>query len=268
MSCHTHSDGYHFPDGSQSLARSPETSLAASSTIHNTDIFNRTVVQQRNTSIKFQTSDDVSTNRFATYTSSDYPDITFKSTFDKTWRPRQQASHLIANATILATKPSQPRLDRPARTYLVSAHTVSTRRHYINQETLYSNKTSFSSKRSGISNVPSDGLRRERRSVGRSGLFPVSAPRAAKRPTTTAGELNARAFFPGLLTNKVSSLAGLLAAGLTGLVYKSLMKQTETQDRIFRGAEAEPHSWPWIAKIKVGRFLLAFKIFKIVPIAL
>ena len=67
-----------------------------------------------------------------------------------------------------------------------------------------------------------------------------------------AAEVGAgRTLFPGFLTNRVSSVAGLFAFGLSGMLYKSLVRQTHTQDRIFRGTEAEENSWPWIAKIKV-----------------
>lgn len=54
----------------------------------------------------------------------------------------------------------------------------------------------------------------------------------------------------------VSSAWSLLAAGLsTAVVGASFLPQLRRSDqvseRIYRGVVAKPHSWPWIAKLKV-----------------
>ena len=61
-------------------------------------------------------------------------------------------------------------------------------------------------------------------------------------------------------THLISSGWSLLAAGLsTALLAPSLVPQSRrvesdpASERVFRGVVARPHSWPWIAKLKVTR---------------
>ena len=61
-------------------------------------------------------------------------------------------------------------------------------------------------------------------------------------------------------THLISSGWSLLAAGLsTALLAPSLVPQSRrvesdpASERVFRGVVARPHSWPWIAKLKVRR---------------
>ena len=59
----------------------------------------------------------------------------------------------------------------------------------------------------------------------------------------------------------VSSAWSLLAAGLSSaLVGASFLPQLRRSDqvseRIYRGVVAKPHSWPWIAKLKVKNVIV------------
>ena len=85
---------------------------------------------------------------------------------------------------------------------------------------------------------------------------------SAEKPIPEQG--SSRFLLEGLFTNQVSSVTGLVAAGLSGLLISSLSSRfsgssnqaQRTEERVFRGAEAEQHSWPWIARIKVWLFFL------------
>ena len=62
-------------------------------------------------------------------------------------------------------------------------------------------------------------------------------------------------WWPG--SHVISSWWSLLAAGLSSValgaaVLPAVRRSDTVEDRVFRGVEAEPYSWPWIAKIKVG----------------
>ena len=54
------------------------------------------------------------------------------------------------------------------------------------------------------------------------------------------------------IRNPVSDLAGALVNGISN-VFNSAWEDTNNapQERIYRGAEARPHVWPWMAKVKV-----------------
>ena len=56
----------------------------------------------------------------------------------------------------------------------------------------------------------------------------------------------------GFIRNPVSDLAGALVNGISN-VFSSAWEDTNNapQERIYRGAEARPHVWPWMAKVKV-----------------
>ena len=53
-----------------------------------------------------------------------------------------------------------------------------------------------------------------------------------------------------LLAAALSTLSSGVSLGLSAGV-RSKVRQTGGDDRIFRGVEPEPHSWPWIVKVKV-----------------
>ena len=57
------------------------------------------------------------------------------------------------------------------------------------------------------------------------------------------------------IRNPVSDLAGALVNGISN-VFNSAWEDTNNapQERIYRGAEARPHVWPWMAKVKVWTF--------------
>ena len=77
----------------------------------------------------------------------------------------------------------------------------------------------------------------------------------AERDVAVGGGRSGNRLFParsGLITNPVSTVAGVLAAGFGGLLLKSLSSNLPAEERVYRGFEAEPHTWPWIAKIKVN----------------
>ena len=61
-------------------------------------------------------------------------------------------------------------------------------------------------------------------------------------------------WWPG--SHAISSWWSLLAAGLSSVaigaaVLPAARRMDTVEDRVFRGVEAEPYAWPWIAKIKV-----------------
>ena len=62
-------------------------------------------------------------------------------------------------------------------------------------------------------------------------------------------------WWPG--SHVISSWWSLLAAGLSSVaigaaVLPAVRRRSDTvEDRVYRGVEADPYSWPWIAKIKV-----------------
>ena len=61
-------------------------------------------------------------------------------------------------------------------------------------------------------------------------------------------------WWPG--THAISSWWSLLAAGLSSVamgaaVLPAVRRSDMVEDRVFRGIEAEPYSWPWMAKLKV-----------------
>ena len=63
-------------------------------------------------------------------------------------------------------------------------------------------------------------------------------------------------WWPG--SHVISSWWSLLAAGLSSLaigatVLPATRRLDNVEDRVFRGVQAEPYSWPWIAKLKVRR---------------
>ena len=107
------------------------------------------------------------------------------------------------------------------------------------------------------------------------GLEPIPEQGSSRLGTTPGLEPipeqgSSRFLLEGLFTNQVSSVTGLVAAGLSGLLISSLSSRfsrsfnqaQRTEERVFRGAEAEQHSWPWIARIKVWFFffvILALK---------
>ena len=58
------------------------------------------------------------------------------------------------------------------------------------------------------------------------------------------------------VSHLVSSAWSLLAAGLSSAVVGAsflpqLRRSDQVSERIYRGVVAKPHSWPWIAKLKV-----------------
>jgi len=61
-------------------------------------------------------------------------------------------------------------------------------------------------------------------------------------------------WWPG--SHVISSWWSLLAAGLSSVaigaaVLPAVRRRSDTvEDRVYRGVEADPYSWPWIAKIK------------------
>jgi len=60
-------------------------------------------------------------------------------------------------------------------------------------------------------------------------------------------------WWPG--SHVISSWSSLLAAGLSSVaigaaVIPAMRRSDSVEDRVFRGVEAEPYSWPWIAKLK------------------
>jgi hypothetical protein len=62
-------------------------------------------------------------------------------------------------------------------------------------------------------------------------------------------------WWPG--SHVISSWWSLLAAGLSSIAIGAAVlpagrRSDSVEDRVFRGVEAEPYSWPWIVKIKVG----------------
>ena len=62
-------------------------------------------------------------------------------------------------------------------------------------------------------------------------------------------------WWPG--SHTISSWWSLLAAGLSSVaigaaVLPAVRRSDMVEDRIFRGVQAEQHSWPWMAKLKVG----------------
>ena len=66
-------------------------------------------------------------------------------------------------------------------------------------------------------------------------------------------------WWPG--SHVISSWWSLLAAGLSSLaigatVLPATRRLDNVEDRVFRGVQAEPYSWPWIAKLKVRRVFL------------
>ena len=62
-------------------------------------------------------------------------------------------------------------------------------------------------------------------------------------------------WWPG--THAISSWWSLLAAALSSVaigaaVVPAVRRSDMVEDRVFRGVLAEQHSWPWMAKLKVG----------------
>ena len=71
-------------------------------------------------------------------------------------------------------------------------------------------------------------------------------------------------WWPG--SHVISSWWSLLAAGLSSVaigtaVLPGIRRSDSVEERVFRGVEAEPYSWPWIAKLKVGHKQIEIQIY-------